>query len=144
MPIVPRLWDLTGGALLMRSGRAGRLTTVGRTSGQRRTVQCGYLQRADGTLLVGSAQGRHWPRNLAEAGWCTFEAREIPPRRYSATELDGQARTSAIEEFREARGDRAARMFSGQVFLLEPAAEDGPWEPATGGAGPGTAGGGPP
>ena len=40
-------------------------------------------------------------------------------------------------------GVRYRGFFSGQVFLLEPAAEDGPREPATGGGRPGTAGGDP-
>ena len=121
MPLIPKLWDLTGGAVLMRAGTAGRLTTVGRTSGQPRTVQCGFLRRPDGAILVGSAEGRHWPRNLAAAGWCTFEAKGLPARRYQATTLEGDARRAAIEEFRNARGDRATAMFSGHVFELRPA-----------------------
>jgi deazaflavin-dependent oxidoreductase (nitroreductase family) len=126
MPLIPKLWDLTGGALLMRSGRAGRLTTVGRTSGQPRTVQCGFLRRVDGSLLVGSAEGRDWPRNLGAAGWCTFEAKGLPLARYEATRLEGAARLAAVEEFRATRGDRAAAMFSGPVFVLRPSAGDHP------------------
>jgi hypothetical protein len=104
----------------MRSGVAGRLTTVGRTSGLPRTVQCGFLLRPDGTLLVGSVEGRQWPQNLAAAGWCTFEAKDLPARRYRASRLDGDDRLAAVDEFRVARGDRAARMFSGPVFVLTP------------------------
>jgi deazaflavin-dependent oxidoreductase (nitroreductase family) len=125
VPVIPRLWDLTGGALLMRSGRAGRLTTLGRKSGQPRTVQCGFVRRGDGTILVGSARGRQWPLNLATAGWCTFEARDVPSHRYVATSLDGAEREAAIAEIRAARGERAARAFSGHVFLLRPEAGSG-------------------
>jgi deazaflavin-dependent oxidoreductase (nitroreductase family) len=104
----------------MRSGVAGRLSTVGRTSGQPRTVQCGFLRRPDGTLLVGSVDGRQWPQNLAAAGWCTFEAKGLPARRYAVRRLEGAERQSAVEAFRSARGERAARMFSGPVFELSP------------------------
>ena len=120
MPLLPRLWDMTGGALLIRSGRAGRLTTPGRSSGALRTVPCGFLRRADGTILVGSAQGRHWPLNLLAAGWCRFEAKGVPEGRYVATLLEGRPREDAIGAFREARGARAAAMFSGMVFELRP------------------------
>src|SRR5688572_19610698 len=111
MPLVPKLWDRTGGALLMRAGAAGRLTTVGRRSGQERTVQCGFLGWADGSVLVGSAADRQWPQNLLVAGCCTFEANGLPARRYTAAVLEGAERTAAIAEFRAARGDRAAAMF---------------------------------
>ena len=123
MPLVASLWDLTGGAILVRVGAAGRLTTLGRASGQPRTVQCGFLQRADGTVLVGSAEGRQWPRNLAAAGWCTFEARGLPKQRYRARQLDGAQRDRAISDFREARGERAAKLFTGRVFELSPEGE---------------------
>ena len=121
MPLAARLWDLTGGALLLRSGVAGRLTTPGRTTGQLRTIQCGFLRRGDGSVIVGSAPDRQWPRNLAAAGWCDFEARSLPGRRYVATALTGQAREAAIAEFRAARGARATAMMSGAVFELTPA-----------------------
>ena len=122
MPIKTRIWDLTGGALLLRSGRAGRLTTPGRKSGQPRTIQCGYLERPDGTVIVGSATGREWPKNLAAAGWCSFESKTLPARRYTAVQLDGAALEAAVEELRAARGERMARMASEVVFLLTPAA----------------------
>jgi deazaflavin-dependent oxidoreductase (nitroreductase family) len=120
MPVKERLWDMTGGALLMRSGRAGRLTTTGRKSGKPRTVQCGYLARADGTLIVGSVKDREWPLNLRAAGWCLFEARGLPARRYGATQLEGHALHAAIEELRAARGERMAQMASDVVFVLTP------------------------
>jgi len=134
MPLIARLWDATGGALLLRSGRAGWVTTPGRVSGQLRTVPCGYLSRSDGTILVGSADGRHWPRNLAAAGWCLFRSRELEQRRYVATVLDGAQRGAALDDFRRARGDRAAAMLSGPVFELRPshgdyAGWDGPRNP---------------
>ena len=118
MPFIPKLWDLTGGALLMRSGRAGSLSTVGRSSGLPRTIQCGYLRRPDGTILVGSAEGRQWPRNLEAAGWCLFSAKDLPGRRYDARALEGEERAAAIDEFRAVRGERAAAIFSGMVFEL--------------------------
>ena len=122
MAIRAKLWDLTGGAFLVRAGVAGRLTTIGRKSGLPRTVQCGFVRRADGTLLIGSAQGRKWPANLAGAGWCMFEARDLPARRYDAVVLEGARRQAALDEIRRARGDRALRMFSGLVFELQPSA----------------------
>jgi deazaflavin-dependent oxidoreductase (nitroreductase family) len=126
MPLIPKLWDLTGGALLLRSGSAGRLTTVGRTSGESRTIQCGFLRHDDGSLLVGSAQGRSWPLNLAAAGWCDFEAKGLASRRYRARPLEGAERDAAVAEFRTARGPRAASVLSGQVFELTPSDRDEP------------------
>jgi deazaflavin-dependent oxidoreductase (nitroreductase family) len=118
MSLIPKLWDLTGGAVLMRSGRAGSLTTVGRFSGRPRTIQCGYMQRPTGTVLVGAATGRQWPRNLEAAGWCFFSARDMPDGRYDARVLEGEERAAAIDEFRTARGERAAAILSGLVFEL--------------------------
>lgn len=120
MPAVPKLWDLTIGALLVRSGRAGRLTTVGRHSRQPRTTQCGFIRRPDGTIVVGSAVGRQWPANLAAAGSCTFEAQGLPARHYRASVLEGPARTAAVEEVRAVRGRAGAGMYSGLVFELRP------------------------
>jgi deazaflavin-dependent oxidoreductase (nitroreductase family) len=120
MSLIPKLWDLTGGAVLMRSGRAGSLTTVGRFSGRPRTIQCGYMQRPTGTVLVGAATGRQWPRNLEAAGWCFFSARDMPDGRYDARVLEGEERAAAIDEFRTARGERAAAILSGMVFELQP------------------------
>jgi deazaflavin-dependent oxidoreductase (nitroreductase family) len=120
MPLIPRLWDLTGGALLWRAGLAGRLTVPGRRSGVPRTVQCGFLERADGSVIVGSVSGRQWPANLAAAGRCTFQPRGRTARSYTARELEGDERAAATAEFLERRGERAARMFSDRVFLLTP------------------------
>ena len=113
------LWDRTGGALLMRTGAAGRLTTVGRVSGALRTVQCGYVALEDGSLLVGSAEGREWPHNLAASGTCTFEARGLPPARYRATRLSGEEQADAILTVRGKRGERAAQMMADVVFRLD-------------------------
>lgn len=104
----------------MRAGAAGKLSTIGRSSGQPRTIQCGFLAKPDGSILVGSAQGRHWPRNLEAAGWCTFAAKDLPERRYRAVRLEGADRLAAIEAFRARRGERATAMFSGAVFELRP------------------------
>lgn len=118
MRLIRWLWDTTGGALLVRSQKAGTLTTPGRKSGAMRTVRCGYLRRPAGTILVGSAEGRQWPQNLEAAGWCYFEGRGLPRRRYRAERLKGDDRDAAIEDFRRARGDRATSIFSGAVFEL--------------------------
>jgi deazaflavin-dependent oxidoreductase (nitroreductase family) len=123
MPLRTKLWDLTGGALLMRGGLAGRLTTVGRSSGQPRTVQCGFVRLPDGGIIVGSAEGRHWPQNLLAAGWCTFEAEGVPSARYTARRLAGPERAAAIEAVRAQRGARGTRMYSGLVFRLDPVPE---------------------
>jgi deazaflavin-dependent oxidoreductase (nitroreductase family) len=122
MPIRTRAWDATGGALLARAGKAGRLTTVGRRSGEPRTVRCGFVRRADGTIVVGSRDGRQWPANLAAAGWCTFEARGLPSREYDAIVLDGAARDDALAALVRAQGGRSGAMYTGTVFLLRPRA----------------------
>ena len=139
MSIRSRVWDLTGGALLMRAGRAGRLTTIGRRSGQPRTSQCGYIRRPDGRIVVGSAIGRQWPQNLAAAGTCTFEARGLPPWRYSATVLTGAARQEALAEVAAARGAAGTRMYSGLIFeltLIDDVPDDGPAQPEVPSASP--------
>lgn len=120
MLILNRLWDATGGRLLMRAGRAGTLTTIGRRSGERRTVQCGFVRLEDGSIVVGSAIGRQWPENLAAAGWCEFEAPGLPRQEYKAVPLEGAARAEALAALRSALGRRADRMYSGRIFELRP------------------------
>jgi deazaflavin-dependent oxidoreductase (nitroreductase family) len=120
MPLRTRLWDATGGALLVRAGKAGTLTTIGRRSGEPRSVQCGFVQRPDGTIIVGSATGRQWPANLAAAGRCTFEPRGGPRREYDAVVLDGDAGRDALAELVRGQGGRSGSMYSGLVFELRP------------------------
>jgi deazaflavin-dependent oxidoreductase (nitroreductase family) len=120
MPLRTRIWDATGGRLLVRAGKAGTLTTVGRRSGQPRTVQCGFVRRAGGTIVVGSADGRQWPANLAAAGSCTFEAPGIPRQAYDAVVLEGEARAEALAELVRSQGGRSGGMYSGLVFELHP------------------------
>ena len=120
MPLRTRLWDATGGRLLAQTGRAGRLTTIGRRSGQPRTIQCGFARMPDGAIIVGSAVGRQWPENLAAAGWCRFEAKDLPAREYDATPLTGRAREEALTALRGALGSRGSSMYSGRVFELRP------------------------
>lgn len=121
MRILPWLMDHTGGIVLFHTGRAGRLTVIGRTSGLPRTTQCQFRARADGTIVIGSRDGRQWPANLAVAGRCRFEARGIPAADYIATVLDGDARTAAIVDLAGRADGRAAAFYSGHIFELRPA-----------------------
>ena len=120
MKVVPWLMDHTGGIVLYRTGRAGRLTVVGRTSGLPRTTLCQFRARADGMVVVGSRDGRQWPANLAAAGRCRFEAIGIPAADYTAMVLEGDARTGAIVELAGRADGRAADFYSGHIFELRP------------------------
>jgi deazaflavin-dependent oxidoreductase (nitroreductase family) len=122
MRILPWLMDHTGGPVLYRLGRAGRLTVVGRSSGVPRTTMCQYKARPDGSIVVGSQEGRQWPANLAAAGRCRFEARGVPARDYDATILDGPARVAAVTELAGSPDSRGAGFYSGHIFELRPTA----------------------
>lgn len=120
MRIIPWLMDHTGGPVLYRIGRAGRLTVAGRSSGLPRTTLCQFKVRPDGTIVVGSKDGRQWPANLAVAGRCRFEARGIPAADYVATVLAGDDRTAAIVDLAGRADGRAAAFYTGHIFELRP------------------------
>ena len=120
MRILPWLMDHTGGPVLYRLGRAGRLTVIGRSSGLPRTTMCQFKARPDGTIVVGSQEGRQWPANLAAAGRCQFEAHGRPRRGYGAAILEGRARTDAIAELTGSPDGRGASFYSGLIFELRP------------------------
>ena len=122
MRILPWLMDHTGGPVLYRMGRAGRLTVVGRSSGLPRTTMCQFKARPDGTIVVGSQDGRQWPANLAAAGRCRFEAHGQPAREYDAVILEGEARAAAIAELTGSPDGRGASFYSGYLFELRPIA----------------------
>ena len=122
MRILPWLMDHTGGPVLYRLGRAGRLTVVGRSSGVPRTTMCQFKARPGGSIVVGSQEGRQWPANLAAAGRCRFEAHGRLARDYDATILDGPARVAAITELAGSPNGRGASFYSGHIFELRPIA----------------------
>ena len=126
MRILPWLMDHTGGPVLYRIGRAGRLTVVGRSSGLLRTTMCQFRARPDGTIVIGSREGRQWPATVAAAGRCRFEAHGRPARDFSATMLEGPARAAAIAELAGSPDGRGASFYSGNVFELRPAPQPAP------------------
>ncbi len=125
MSILPWLMDHTGGAVLYRLGKAGRLTVAGRTTGRPRTIQCQFKAREDGTIIVGSKAGRQWPANLAVARTCRFGVYGRPRRWYEATVLEGPARAAAVAALIGGAG-RGRAAYSGLIFELRPALQPAP------------------
>jgi deazaflavin-dependent oxidoreductase (nitroreductase family) len=116
-----RTFNAIGGALMARTGRVGMLGTVGAKTGLRRRTPVGYVQRADGSLLIGagSLERRGWTANLRANPAATFSTRGTE-RRYRARLLAGAERDTALADLKIAIGARAERAHWGDVFVLSP------------------------
>ena len=51
---IARAFNAIGGSFMALGGRVGILATTGARTGQRRTAPLGFVQHADGTVLIGS------------------------------------------------------------------------------------------
>jgi deazaflavin-dependent oxidoreductase (nitroreductase family) len=101
-------------------GKVIRLHTTGRRSGRIRTVTIGFVDEADGSLLVAAgSETTSWAVNLRATPTCAVE-RDGRRRRYSAEPLEGTARTSAITGLILKYGTPAERLGAGPAFRLLP------------------------
>jgi deazaflavin-dependent oxidoreductase (nitroreductase family) len=124
-----RTFNAVGGAFMVRMGWVASLGTTGAKSGLPRTAPVGFLERPDGTVVIGAGgSGRAWAANLRAHPACTLTVRG---RRlaFVATALAGAERDATLAEL----VGSMPRSFRGatwtDVFVLHPA-EGGAREPA--------------
>lgn len=120
MNAIGRLFNSVGGQFLVRSGRAGWLTTTGRRSGQARRAAVGFATRPDGGYFIGAGgPGRAWAANLRVTPACTFEVGGTTGR-FTAQLLEGAARDEALAAMSDRMGSMAERAAWQEVFALLP------------------------
>ena len=102
-------------------GLVGIVATTGARTGQRRTAPLGFVQHADGTVLIGSVTkaGRGWTANLKANPACSFKIKGTE-RAYRATLGGPEQRDAALAEFKAKMGSVAERADWGDMFVLEP------------------------
>ncbi len=102
-------------------GKVIRLHTTGRRSGRIRAVTIGFVEAADGSLLVAAgSETTSWAANLRATPACAVE-RDGRRTRYSAEPLRDTARASAITRLILKYGTPAERLGAGPAFRLTPA-----------------------
>src|SRR5262245_52018923 len=105
---------------LVEDGKVIRLETVGRRSGSPVVVTVGFVERADGTIVVAAGDREAaWALNLLAEPACrvtlrgaTFEA--------EARELEGAERSGAVRDLILRYGTPSERLGSGPAFVLQP------------------------
>jgi len=108
------------GERLAHEGRVVMLATRGRVSGRTAQAAVGFVEDADGSLLVAAGSpSAHWARNLAAhpfltAAWAGRSAR------YRAERLEGSAFAAAIAALILRYGTPAERLGRGPAFRLHP------------------------
>ena len=101
-------------------GKVIRLETVGRRSGQTRSVTIGFVPDRDGSLLVAaSSTATSWASNLRAEPACAVELGGVRLP-FRATELGADERASAVRELILKYGTPAERLGAGPAFRLEP------------------------
>ena len=106
------------GEQLVGWGKVVRLETRGRTSGRALEVAVGYVEDADGNLLVAAgSEASDWARNLHADPRCVVS---IGDDRWPATAvlLEGADAARAIRELILRYGTPAERLGHGPAFLL--------------------------
>jgi hypothetical protein len=103
--------------------KAVAIETRGRVSGRAIIAAVGFIQEADGSLLIAAGDpGAHWAANLRVEPRCFAR---IGTRRaaYVAEELDGAAKARTVAELILKYGTPAERLGAGPAFRLRPAPE---------------------
>lgn len=109
---------------LVAWGRVVRLETRGRVTGRPAVAVVGFVEAADGALLVAAGDpGADWARNLLEEPRARVTLGE---RSYEvlARELDGDAAAAAVRELILRYGTPSERLGAGPAFALEPVAPE--------------------
>jgi deazaflavin-dependent oxidoreductase (nitroreductase family) len=107
---------------LVALGRVAHLVARGRTSGQPRSVAVGFVDEADGSVLVAAnAPEQDWAQNLLQHPAVTVE---IGPRRFHATAepLDGTEHSRAVRGLILRYGTPSEGLGRGPSFRLRPVA----------------------
>jgi deazaflavin-dependent oxidoreductase (nitroreductase family) len=116
-----RTFNSIGGSLMARSGRIGILGTTGAKTGQARKAPLGFVERADGSILIGSGSpvNRGWSVNLKANPTCTYAIKGAE-RRYRARLVGAEEREATLAELKTRMGGFAERAQWGDLFVLEP------------------------
>lgn len=108
------------GEQLAAWGKVVLLEVTGRVSGRTIRVAVGFVEEADGSLLVASgSEQASWVANLVAAPAChgTIGAAR---RAYRAEEIEGPERARAISDLILKYGTPAERLGGGPAFRLRP------------------------
>jgi deazaflavin-dependent oxidoreductase (nitroreductase family) len=109
---------------LVRDGAAVRLVTVGRRSGAEVGVTVGFVERAEGTLIVAAGDREaDWAMNLLETPSCRVTLRDETFAAH-ARELDGADRAGAIRDLILRYGTPSERLGAGPAFAVQRVAAD--------------------
>lgn len=112
------------GADLVAWGRAATLTTRGRVSGRPVTAVVGFIEEADGSLLVAAGDpDADWARNLEADPACLVTVGHLTFRAM-AEPLVGPTAHAVVRDLILRYGTPAERLGRGPVFRIRPAAGD--------------------
>lgn len=104
----------------MAWGRVLRIETRGRVTGRTATATVGFVEQADGTLLVAAGSHRaDWARNLLADPHCRITIGDVT-RAAVASELESTARAAAVRELILKYGTPAESLGGGPAFELRP------------------------
>ena len=109
------------GEQLVGWGKAARIETRGRRSGQTRPVAVGFVEEPDGSILVAAGDSAHWGLNLLADPGCrvtvggrTFDA--------YAEVLEGDDVARVVRELILRYGTPSEGLGAGPAFRLRPVA----------------------
>jgi deazaflavin-dependent oxidoreductase (nitroreductase family) len=115
---------------LVAWGRVARIGTTGRVTGRRAHATVGFVERADGALLVAAGSpSADWARNLLADARCTVTVGEATWAAV-AEPLAGGEHAAAVRELILRYGTPSEGLGSGPSFALVPVAEDRGADPA--------------
>ena len=104
-------------------GKVALLETRGRRSGRQAIAAVGFVQEADGALLVAAgSEATDWARNLRADNRCRATIGEAT-RAYLAEEVEGPDRARALTGLILKYGTPAERLGHGPVFRLQSIAD---------------------
>jgi deazaflavin-dependent oxidoreductase (nitroreductase family) len=104
-------------------GKVALIETRGRVTGHATAAAVGFVERADGSLLVAAgSEDANWALNLRSEGHCRATVGELTTR-YQARELHDAERSDVISSLILKYGTPAERLGRGPAFRLEPERE---------------------
>lgn len=100
-------------------GKAARIETRGRVTGRAAQAHVGFIEEADGSIVVAAGPRAHWAANLLAEPSCVVTVGE---RSFAgiAEPLEGAAFATAIRELILRYGTPAERLGSGPAFRIRP------------------------
>ena len=105
-------------------GKVIVLESLGRRTGMVRRAAVGFVERADGSIVVAASRPEtQWARNLLASPGCIVE-REGRRHAHRAEPLDEASRRSAVASLILKYGTPAERLGAGPAFRLVPDGSD--------------------